>query len=251
MSAEYVVMSPLPPAELEEVERRCRKLVAAHADTGDEWGEFYLGGMIPSPEEAADMVWLPGDRGVAPRDSAETRRVLDRLATIRSAITIERPGYLDIDRMQVSILRYLIEHAGAGLVLLVDALELSESVLEDLASKQGVDDFEGRSQALPGGEAGEAAMQAQADDGAPPVVRAARALLARLREDELLEVEPSFDRDAAVESVLRGLEKAGKRRRSDFADILAESLAEAPGVVELYADDDTLVGLFRELFAGV
>jgi hypothetical protein len=119
MSVEFVVFSALPPAELERVEQECRARLEAwfddHEDSGDEWGEFALGGWVPPPEQAAQMVWLAGDRGPAPSSSARTKQILARLKTIRSAITIERPGNLEVDRLQVSILRFLVERAGPGL----------------------------------------------------------------------------------------------------------------------------------------
>lgn len=250
MSVDYVILSPLAPAELERVEEQCRERLAAwyedHEDAGDEIGEFAMGGFIPSPSEAEDMVKLPDDGGQAPPGSKQTKAVLERLRTIRSAITIERPGNLDLDRMQVSILKFLVERAGKGLVLFVDALELSESALRYLRTKQAMPGFESDGAAEERVERA-ASAESEKQSDITPIEKAAKLFVERLRDEELLTVDDTFELESACNAVLRALERI-ERRGGTRTDAIADALLDVPGVDDMYADDDTLQAHLRAAF---
>lgn len=252
MSIDFTVFSALTPAELQKVEQACRERIDAWYDEHDDGGddppvELALGGVVPSPDEAAQMVWLPDDRGPAPADSEQTQAILDRLGTIRSAITIDRPGDFATDPLQVSVVRFLLERSGPGLVRLVDSLELTESVLGNLRSKQGVPGFEDA-----GGAGDEPDLEL--DDDLPaaqtPMSKAVRSLIDSLRRDEVLEVEPTFAIEPACDAVLETLEKMQKRGRGGASNV-ADALLGVPGVVDIYADDAALEQYIQEAMRNV
>lgn len=243
MSADYIIYSPHPPAKLAELVEACQQRVDEwyldHESREDQWGEFFLGGEIPSPGDAAAMVF-DEDGVVAPVDSPKTTQILERLGSMRSAITIEHPGNIDVDRMQVSILTFLLEGAGDGLIQLVDVIELSEMVLAEIATREGAAGF--------GDEAAHERHLAEdaeatipeplaADGPVDPVFRAVFNLLAELQRDGSLDVQPHFDAERATESIIRALSKSGGR---DVGGTVAKVLLKARGVEELYLDDDEL-----------
>lgn len=250
MSVDYIIYSPLSPAKLAELVETCQRRVDEwyldHEERDDQWGEFFLGGDPPSPGDAASMVH-DSDGVVAPVDSEKTAAVLERLASIKSAITIERPGNIDVDRMQVSILKFLLEGAGAGLVQLVDAIELSEVILEEVATREGAAGFgdEAAHERHLAEDAEAAVPEPLAADGpVDPVFRAVFNLLAELQRDGSLDVEPHFDAERATESIIRALSKTGGR---DVGGTVAKVLLKARGVEELYLDDDELAKKFEAL----
>lgn len=252
MSIDFTVFSALTPAELRKVEQACQERIEAWYDENEDAGddppvELALGGVVPSPDQAAQMVWLPDDRGPAPPDSEQTRAILERLGTIRSGITIDRPGDLETDPLKVSIVRFLVERAGPGLVRLVDSLELSESVLGRLRDEQGVPGF------ADAGVAGDE-PDLELDDDLPaaqtPMSKAVRSFIERLRRDEVLEVEPSFAIEPACDAVLETLEKMQKRGRGGAATV-ADALLGVPGVVDIYADDAALEKYIQEAMRNV
>ena len=146
---EFTILSPVSPERMREIESECygviREWYENHDDPGDEWGEFHVGGMVPAPREAARMVWLDDDRP-APESSDKTRQVLTLLGNVRSSLTIAEPGDIAVDLLQVSILRFLLERAGTGLICMSDSLEPAELILDelrDLPGAPGFDEIEG------------------------------------------------------------------------------------------------------------
>jgi hypothetical protein len=243
MSADYIIYSPLSPSNLAKLVATCQEQVDEwyldHDSREDQWGEFFIGGDVPSPGDAAAMV-VDEDGIVAPVDSDKTEQVLERLGDIKSAITIERPGNIDTDKMQVSILRYLLEGAGLGLVKLVDVIELSEVVLEEVKMRDGAEGFgdEAARERHAAADDDDATPEPLAADGpVDPVFRAVFNMLAELQRDGSLDVEPHFDAERATEAIIRSLSKSGGR---DVGGTVAKVLLKARGVEELYLDDDEL-----------
>jgi hypothetical protein len=130
MSATFYVLSPLEPKEMIAVEQAAISAVetylAEHPDCEDEWGEMSAGGYLPTEEEARAAY----AKYRLPLDAS----VLARLARCRSCFTIDRPGDIDgVDDLQVSLLRFVLERTGEGLVLLNDyPFETSEALLAKL-----------------------------------------------------------------------------------------------------------------------
>jgi len=102
-------------------------------------------------------------------------RVLHRLHACRSSLVIEDPGDLAESPLQVSLLRFLLERVGHGLIMFGDyPLEPTEQVLEELRTRHGAPGFDER----PGAARGHRESRAQRETPhAPPTeVRAVRIL---------------------------------------------------------------------------
>ena len=129
MSATWQILSPLTPREMLDLEAECNRVVTDylddHPDCDDTWGELGAGGALPTQPEVVSAyqryrLALPDV-------------ILEKLAACRSSMRIDRPGDLSVDRLQVSVLRYLVERAGDGLVLFNDyPFVLAARVLTDL-----------------------------------------------------------------------------------------------------------------------
>lgn len=139
MSATYTLLSPLSPKEMLDLADHCRRTVeeylAEHPDCDDEWGDMVPGGSIPrEPDVRAAYqrfrIPLPDD-------------VLVRLRRCRSVLSIDRPGDIDTTGgLQVSVLRFLLEQCGEGMLLLNDyPFESSEHLLGRLSRKRGAPGF--------------------------------------------------------------------------------------------------------------
>lgn len=251
MSVKYIIFSPLSLAEITDLVHTCKQYVDEwyidHDDRDDEWGEFWVGGDIPSPGDAAAMV-CDEEGIVRPVDSEQTAEVLERLETVRTAITIERPGSIDSDRMQVSILKHLLEGAGKSLIQLVDVIELTEVILDELADREGAPGFADpeahRRHMLAAAMAAENPEPLEADGPVDPVFAAIFKMLAELQRDGSIDVEPHFDAERATESIIRALNKSGGR---DVGGTVAKVLLKARGVEELYLDDDELAERMQAL----
>ena len=243
MSVQYVIFTPLSPVEAAELVDLCHQHIEAwyldHDDQDERWGELVVGGELPSPGDATAMV-CDDDGVVMPVDSEKTAVVLARLETVRSAITIERPGGVDTDRIQVSVLRFLLERAGEGLIQLVDMIEPVEVILGELAGREGAAGF-GDPDAHKRYVMTEAMASnpepLEADGPVDPVFAAIFRLLAELQRDGSMDVEPHFDAERATESIIRALNKSGGR---DLGGTVAQVLLKARGVEELYLDDEEL-----------
>jgi hypothetical protein len=139
MSATFLLMSPLPASALVELEAECTRAIdeylGEHPDCEDECGEIGVGGFIPTADEvrAAHRQYrlaLPAE-------------VLTRLAECKSVLSIDHPGDPDVDKLLVSVLRFLLLRIGIGLVLLNDyPLETSDAVLMRLKKKRGAPGFD-------------------------------------------------------------------------------------------------------------
>ncbi|MCP4446504.1 MAG: hypothetical protein GY811_14330 [Myxococcales bacterium] len=251
MSVEFVIFSPLAPSVFEGVAHQCRQRLDAwyeEHDSCDEWGEFFLGGWVPSVTDAAEMIWDDEGAGQACADSPKAKKILERLGTIRSAITIERPGNIDIDRMQVSILRFLVERAGPALVQFVDALELSEPVITDMRAREGMLGFE-ESEAVSAEQEQQEHVDLAGHDEETPVGCMVEAFVEELLVGELLDVDSSFTVEQACKALLEMFEKLDLAGDVSLAEAIVETLQATPGVLEVYGDDATIERLVREALA--
>jgi len=138
MSATFQILSPISPREMLDLERACMAAVEAyldeHPDCEDQWGEIGAGGPIPrQPEVVAAYRRYRLDLPDV---------VVERLSRCRSSMMIDRPGDLDADRLQVSILCFLLERAGEGLIMFNDyPLVDTTAALLDLRRRRGVRGF--------------------------------------------------------------------------------------------------------------
>lgn len=116
MSATFRLLAPLLPREMLDLEAACEREVEAylheHPDCEDEWGEIVAGGPLPTREEVVAAYRLYR------LDLSD--EVLERLDACQSSLSIDRPGDLDTDRLQVSVLRLFLERAGRALVMFND-----------------------------------------------------------------------------------------------------------------------------------
>lgn len=244
MSVQYIIYSPLPLAELTELVQTCQQYIDEwyldHDEEGEHWGELVVSDEIPSPGDTTAMV-CDEEGIVLPVDSEKTAAVLARLETVQSAVIIERPTHIDAAQMQVSILRFLLEGGGEGLIQLVDVVELSEVMLEELASRPGAPGFADpeahQRHMLAAALASDSPEPLEADGPVDPVFAAIFRMLAELQRDGSMDVEPHFDAERATESIIRALNKSGGR---DIGGTVAKVLLKARGVEELYLDDDEL-----------
>jgi len=138
MTVKWTILSPLSSREMLEVERECERALEhylqLYPECADRWGEFSAGGSIPTRSEVATeyhryRLRLPD--GVAAR-----------LASCRSVMTIERPGRLEADGLQASLMRFILERTGKGLVIFNDyPMEETEVVLAGLRHQRGAPGF--------------------------------------------------------------------------------------------------------------
>lgn len=232
MGVEYVIYSPLTTKKVAKVLARCEERIAEwfeiRADYDDPYGEFDLVGDLPAEEEARAMIRPDGDDGA----------ILARLPTLKVAITIDRPGDFATSPMQVSIMRFLVENAGEGLVQMVDSLVTSEAVLEELAGYQGVE------QAARAAADSPAAAPAQ-----PPPPGASGAVLMRFVATQLkgsidegvFELHPLANPKALAEDILDYL--YARDKRPNAAEFM-EWLIDRGDIEEVYGDDDEIYGRF-------
>ncbi len=100
----------------------------------EDWGDITVEDAVPNGDDVAELSDAYG------RDVSD--EVLDRLDECRSALSVERNGVQDLDGIQVSILRYLIEHAGPCLVDWGDMqIVLSEDILQEIGEYPSVGDL--------------------------------------------------------------------------------------------------------------
>ncbi len=91
----------------------------------EDWGELTVEEAVPSADDAAELGEAYG-RSVS-------EEVLDRLDACRTAFAVERHGVNELDALQVSVLRFLIDAVGPCVVDWGDLqIVLSEDVLEEL-----------------------------------------------------------------------------------------------------------------------
>jgi hypothetical protein len=136
MEGKWFILSPHPHRHLAALEGACDRAVDAYLeenpDCEDTFGEVSAINAVPTEEELKRA--LGKKKGAA--------AVLARFEGCRASLGIERPGSLDDDPLQVSILGFLLEHAGEAIVLLDDHVpQLAETVLALLASKKGAEGF--------------------------------------------------------------------------------------------------------------
>lgn len=138
MSATFLLFAPLSPQEMRELEVACERAVEAyleeHPDCDDRWGEIIAGGAIPTRQEVLE--------GYGHYDLDLDDETVARLDACRSALIVDRPGDFETDRLQVTVLRFLFERAGRGLVMFNDyPLVSTEEAIEMLRGMRGVQGF--------------------------------------------------------------------------------------------------------------
>jgi len=253
VSVDYVIYSPKTPGELGAVLAECRDLLdnwlVAHDGVDEPFADFDLGGMIPTADAATQMVWDP-DGGQASEDSPEVAEVLSRLATIRSAITIERPDDPAVNPLVVSVLRFLIRGAGQGLAQFVDALETTEQAIASLTDKAEADSFlPSRQTTVRTPRAGARAVTV---DTAPRANLAAidvpRLIVDRLVADGLIALDPGRRRDSLEKQLDRAL--AADDELSPVKALI-EVLLDHDAVAEVYGTDQELEGSMRRALESV
>ena len=145
MSAIHLILCTLEPRELHELEQACigavEKYLDEHPDCEDDWGEMGSGGPVPSED---DVRAAYAKSGLEPDADLSAR-----LARCRTTFRIDHPGDIEVEGgLQVSILVFLLERAGDGLVLWNDyPLERSEDLLEKLRTRPGAEGFGVKSRA--------------------------------------------------------------------------------------------------------
>lgn len=233
---DYVIFSPKTPAELGVVEAECRTLVdnwlVAHDGVDEPFADFDLGGIIPTADEALQRV-AAADGGFAAEDSPEAAEVLSRLATIRSAITIERPDDPAVNPLVVSVMRFLVRGAGEGLVQLAEPLLTTDQALAWFADKREADGFlPPRTTTVRTPRSGTRAVTV---DTAPRENLAAidvpRLIIDRLVADDLVALDPGMRRD--------GLEK-----QLDRALASDDELSPVKALIEVLLDHDAVAEVF-------
>lgn len=138
MAALWTIFSPHPETKLRELEAQylaqVERYLADHPDCEDTWGEPTGGGPVPA---ADDVV-----REYRAHRLPLADYVLERLSACRSAFYIDRPGDLSIDRLQVSLLRYVLDRIGKGLIMFNDyPLESTDIVRLELRGHEEAVDF--------------------------------------------------------------------------------------------------------------
>ncbi|MBN2497758.1 MAG: hypothetical protein JXR96_24400 [Deltaproteobacteria bacterium] len=236
MSVEYIVYSQLPAKELERVIARCEERIDAWSelrmDYDDRWGEISLSGDIPTEAQAREMIWPEEDEAEA--DPARVEAILARLPAMKSAICIDRPGDFETNPMQVSILRFLVEHAGEGLVQLVDSLVTSEAFLEEL------DDYVDVDGSVEPDEAPAAKPPPSGSSGAK-LLTFVSGKIDKLVREGTLELHPLARPRSLAEDVLDYLYARDPRPKA--AEFM-EWLLERGDIEEIYGDDAQIYAEF-------
>jgi hypothetical protein len=151
MSAPWLLLSPLTTKKMLALQHECEAVIeeyrAAHPDCEDVCGEIAVGGDVPTAEEVS--------AAHKDRDLPLPDPVLKRLARCRTSLTIVEPGDVEVDLLQLSVLRFLLERLGKGLVRLADyPLEISDEALERLRQERGARGFDGEDDEEAEGELG-------------------------------------------------------------------------------------------------
>ena len=140
MSVMHLILSPLAPAEMADVDRDIEARLEAYAEARPDQeldlGEPGAGGFIPT---RADV-----EAAYATYRLPLPPVILERLATCRSAYTIDRvrDGGLE-GGLEAAVMRLVLERAGPGLVMLVDyPLLTCEDVLARLRALPRIRGFD-------------------------------------------------------------------------------------------------------------
>jgi hypothetical protein len=132
----------------------------------------------------------------------------------------------------------------------LDALEQAAAALAGTAAAEAISSWLPRFRSGGAGTDAGAGALAEAAVAAPPspLHQAIHRLIDALRADNLLDVEASFSVTVVTEALINALERAQSDSTEGAVAKVADALLEAPGVEELYADDETLERLLREVF---
>jgi hypothetical protein len=146
MSDLWRVFSPISLDAMSELEAECDRLIdaylASHPKSRDTFGELSASKSVPKEKEARAAY---EKAGVAFPTALKTS-----LKACKSALMIERPGDLDRDPLQVSVLAFVLEHAEDALVAFEDApYEPSVTVLVELSKKKTAAGFGTKAKGLP------------------------------------------------------------------------------------------------------
>ena len=134
MEATWQIVSPLPAAQMSALESAVDRAVDAYLEANPDCPDTF--GEVLASDEVPDAKELAGKKKALPAP------VQERLAQCHSVLTIERPGSLAKDPLQVSILRYVLEHSGEAVVVFDGKTpELAEKVLADLEKRKAAQGF--------------------------------------------------------------------------------------------------------------
>jgi hypothetical protein len=139
MSVTYLLLSPLTEQEMLDLEYACGDALDAWFDENPEAENDY--GEMETTESVVSLDEVK--QGYKKKKLELDGATVERLASCESGFTIEDPGEISGEGgLQVSILRFLLERAGAGLISLGEyPLEKTEDVLERLRGVPGVEGF--------------------------------------------------------------------------------------------------------------
>jgi hypothetical protein len=133
MSATWLILSPLSSKQMSDLEDECRRALDAfldeYPDSDDTYGEISAEGEIPSKEEVV--------RGHKRYQLKLPEVILERLAKCKSAMSIDRPGNLETDGLQVSMLRFILERVGEGLIMYNDYPLIETKIALEACKKKG------------------------------------------------------------------------------------------------------------------
>lgn len=232
MPVEFVIYSPRAAAELGRLERDCAALQAAwlerHPD--EDAIDVRLGGRVLAAEDVPALV--PADRRRGGARNPALLVLQDRVAAVNSSLTVRAPGH-EVTPLLVSVLRLLLEHGGAGVVLRDDVLHTCEDLLRELSSKRGAVGF------------GDGVTAKPVDK--PRSMGAAVALAVRRLVDEgaLVLVEEA-DVVSLAERLLGHIETADA---PDIGRAMSEWLLDQDEVEELFVTDARLIEEIRRSMA--
>lgn len=231
MGKEWHIYSELSPQDASTLEERYVAVLEAHFDERPEAQAVERVGAVTASALVPSLAEILGPLGLEKR--GQPPPVLERLERCRSMLTVDRPGQLDLDRLQVSALRFLLEQAAPCVVGgLEDRLELGEKALSSLRRYRSAGPLEGK----PEPPVTPRPVRRRAER--PGEVRAMR-LLAALRalEDDPLLEEQARARVRAVPELgrryLRYLLEEGTGNDTDVARALGVPRPE----LELAADE--------------
>ncbi|MFU8805567.1 MAG: hypothetical protein ACNA8W_17270 [Bradymonadaceae bacterium] len=143
MSWSWHIYAPRTLSELDEIVDAYEEALATHIedkvfDEDSELGMVLPGGPVPSPEDVAEARAKFADK--VPDE------VLERLSMCTGALLIENPGIPEVDPLQASSLRFLLELTSPGIVDWGDFdMELSEDVLARLVELPDAEPLGGES----------------------------------------------------------------------------------------------------------
>lgn len=233
MPVEFVIYSPRAAAELGRLERDCAALQAAwlerHPD--EDAIDVRLGGRVLAAEDVPALV--PADRRRGGARNPALLLLQDRVATVNASLIVRAPGH-EVTPLLVSVLRLLLEHGGAGVVLRDDVLYTCEDLLRELSSKRGAVGF------------GDGAAATKPVDKPRSMGAAVALAVRRLVDEGALVLVEEADVVSLAERLLGHIETADA---PDIGRAMSEWLLDQDEVEELFVTDARLIEEIRRSMA--